>query len=243
MANSFIFFILHLFRSIPDPTPFRMYNRYIIFVGLSKMRPRAVLDPQQVLNIFRLRPSANAAASTAAAVGVRFGVNEKTVRDIWVGRTWRHATIQLLTRDEALPAQYHPPKSLGRPKGSKDRTPRKRSDCNRLSTHFLKRSEAQPLHHAATFDNPAPATHSLKDQFESTMPELLESQKSDSVFDDRQCLHSVASTSVGFDTCPIDTVLYKWNMQPSILKSSSVASIDPFANDWMKGLRECRSRN
>jgi hypothetical protein len=59
---------------------------------------RAVLTEVQVKDIYRLKfpgihcpPNSNA----ACLVAITYGVNEKTVRDIWKGRTWRRATTQV----------------------------------------------------------------------------------------------------------------------------------------------------
>ena len=61
-------------------------------------RPRAVLTETQVLEIFRIKlpglecsPNSNVASLVAS----KYGVNEKTVRDIWKGRTWRRTTGQV----------------------------------------------------------------------------------------------------------------------------------------------------
>jgi hypothetical protein len=90
---------------------------------------RAVLSHDQVVNIYKLRnASCSAAASKkrdgigATSVARCFGVSSKTVRDIWVGRTWYRATQHLdpLRTDATERLQ----KRLGRPKGAKDRKPR-----------------------------------------------------------------------------------------------------------------------
>ena len=53
------------------------------------------LDEQTAKDIFALRPETLLGAAQPIAVGKRFGVSEKTVRDIWVGRTWRRVTRTL----------------------------------------------------------------------------------------------------------------------------------------------------
>jgi hypothetical protein len=50
-----------------------------------------------------------------------YGVSEKTIRDIWKGRTWQEETWHLDTT-RPMPVQS---RTQGRPKGSKDRAPRK----------------------------------------------------------------------------------------------------------------------
>ena len=91
---------------------------------------RAVLSREQVINIFRLRnASCSATGSKRDGVGATvvarfFGVSSKTVRDIWVGRTWYRATQHLdPSRADAFERLQKRP---GRPKGAKDRKPRTR---------------------------------------------------------------------------------------------------------------------
>ena len=90
---------------------------------------RAVLTNDQVLNIYMLKPSilpspANQNRVGAAGVARIFGVSSKTIRDIWIGRTWYRATQQLdPARSDASERLQRRP---GRPKGAKDRKPRSR---------------------------------------------------------------------------------------------------------------------
>ena len=68
---------------------------------------KSVLTKAAVLSIFADR------TITAALLGKRYGVSEKAIRDIWMGRTWGYTTGArscLLKR--------------GRPPGSKDVRPR-----------------------------------------------------------------------------------------------------------------------
>jgi hypothetical protein len=60
-------------------------------------RPRAILSSGKVVAIFRKSlpsggsdsfPLRTVPRASAAAVGREYGVSEKTVRDIWSGRTW-----------------------------------------------------------------------------------------------------------------------------------------------------------
>jgi hypothetical protein len=57
---------------------------------------------------------------TATKAAVVYGVSEKAVRDIWKGRTWARETWRF---DTSRPLQL---KLVGRPKGCKDRNPRKK---------------------------------------------------------------------------------------------------------------------
>ena len=54
----------------------------------------------------------------AAKVAIEFGVSDKTVRDIWKGRTWTKETLHLDT------ARVVVQKNIGRPKGTRDSKPR-----------------------------------------------------------------------------------------------------------------------
>mmetsp|Transcript_24696 Transcript_24696/g.65853 ORF Transcript_24696/g.65853 Transcript_24696/m.65853 type:complete len:145 (+) Transcript_24696:36-470(+) len=51
------------------------------------LKRRAVLTKQQVIEIFQM--GAEADHDSALKVGKQFGVNEKTIRDIWSGRSWK----------------------------------------------------------------------------------------------------------------------------------------------------------
>ncbi len=76
----------------------------------------AKLTREQAVGIFSVRGSAPSAAKIATC----FGISEKAVRDIWKARTWSRETCHLEpTRTVEL-------KQIGRPKGCKDRTPRKK---------------------------------------------------------------------------------------------------------------------
>ena len=79
-----------------------------------------VLTKDQVISIFQRSVISSAKKQTATSVAKEFGVSEKTVRDIWKGRTWYEETLPLdLNR---VPRE---PKKMGRPPGRKDRTKRK----------------------------------------------------------------------------------------------------------------------
>ena len=85
-------------------------------------KPRAVLTKEQAIDIFRLSTFNYSKASrpTATSVAKAFGVSEKTIRDIWNGRTWCEETLPL---DSSR--QPKPRKKAGRPLGRKDSAPRR----------------------------------------------------------------------------------------------------------------------
>jgi hypothetical protein len=69
-----------------------------------------------------------------------YGVSAKTVRDIWVGRTWYWATYPLdLTRSISTERLE---RKLGRPKGKKDSRPRSRKLCP--TSEEMEKSAAAP---------------------------------------------------------------------------------------------------
>ena len=85
-------------------------------------KPRAVLAKDQAIDIFRLSISNDTQKikPTAISVAKKYRVSEKTVRDIWTGRTWQEETLVFdLTRS---PREA---KKTGRPLGRKDSGPRK----------------------------------------------------------------------------------------------------------------------
>ena len=86
-------------------------------------KPRAVLSEDQAIAIFQLKVARNAKnrAPSATSVAKQYGVSEKTIRDIWNARTW---TLETAAMDPARP--FKPPAATGRPKGRRDRIPRKR---------------------------------------------------------------------------------------------------------------------
>ena len=90
-------------------------------------KPRAVLDLQQVIQIFQSRHAAvQLTGASSLSVARCFGVSEKTVRDIWTGRTWHNETAHL---DPSRPARTLAPP--GRPVGRKDSVPRRKSNQQR----------------------------------------------------------------------------------------------------------------
>ena len=93
----------------------------------SASKPRARLTEDQVVQIFKYKLDSPQLSSSALAT--HYCVGEKTVRDIWTGRTWSRQTWHL---DTSRTLQLKQP---GRPKGSKDAQPRKKR---------LKRARAMP---------------------------------------------------------------------------------------------------
>ena len=86
-------------------------------------KPRAILNREQAIEIFQLRPSGTNEGfeRNSLAVARTYKVSEKTVRDIWRARTWHRETLHL---DPSRPARADTPP--GRPLGRKDSAPRRR---------------------------------------------------------------------------------------------------------------------
>ena len=73
------------------------------------------LTEEDVLTIFKMKSATIFATKVAAA----YNISEKTVRDIWKGRTWAKETWHLET------TRTIEVKKMGRPAGCKDSRPRK----------------------------------------------------------------------------------------------------------------------
>jgi hypothetical protein len=84
----------------------------------SASKPRARLTKDQAVQIFKSKLDSPQLSSSALAT--YYYVSEKTVRDIWTGRTWSKETWHL---DTSRALQLKQP---GRPKGRKDKQPRKK---------------------------------------------------------------------------------------------------------------------
>ena len=83
---------------------------------ITRGKKRTKLSNADAVSIFK----AKSTSVQANALGLTYGVSEKTIRDVWSGRTWAKETWHL------DPARKTALKQVGRPKGSKDSKPRKR---------------------------------------------------------------------------------------------------------------------
>ena len=75
-------------------------------------KPRAILNREQAIEIFQLRPSGTNEGfeRNSLAVARTYKVSEKTVRDIWRARTWHRETLHL---DPPRAARADAPRSEG----------------------------------------------------------------------------------------------------------------------------------
>jgi len=91
-----------------------------------KRQGRAILSEDQARMIFKHKPSPFAKdRGRAGALARAFGVSVKTIRDVWIGRTWCRATLDL-TPDSQSDDSSRLHKKAGRPLGPKDSKPRMR---------------------------------------------------------------------------------------------------------------------
>ena len=104
-----------------------------------KLKPQARLSQTQVVAIFQSRASNQSSTKVANS----YGVNEKTVRDIWTGRTWAKETWHL------DPSRRVEVKTMGRPIGCRDTKPRKQKGCKPLSQRASTSASADVEHHAS----------------------------------------------------------------------------------------------
>ena len=91
---------------------------------------RAILTCEEARDIFQYKPAPNSKdRNRAGMLAQKYGVSVKTVRDIWVGRTWYRATFHL---DNSQPVEEERLlKRAGRPLGAKDRKPRAKKEIQR----------------------------------------------------------------------------------------------------------------
>ena len=90
------------------------------------MLRRCRLTEDEAIGIFQCKGGPSNATKTARA----FCVSEKTVRDIWTGRTWAKETSHLDASRAIKVTQ------MGRPKGRRDSHPRKSRRVNISSTGY-----------------------------------------------------------------------------------------------------------
>jgi hypothetical protein len=118
-----------------------------------KRHGRAILTQNDAQDIFKHKPLSSAKERQRAGILARFyGVSVKTVRDIWVGRTWYRATFHL---DSSKPiAAERLEKKPGRPLGAKDSKPRTRKwhkyDSDAETKPANENHDAGPINYSQT---------------------------------------------------------------------------------------------
>ena len=186
-------------------------------------KARAVLQKPEVIEIFLLRPLASELNETPCSelVGKRYGVSPKTIRDIWVGRTWYRTTHHLdPTRiDSTERLARHP----GRPKGSKDSRPRVskvRNGAPRVTSRASKKSKQ-------------PDTINMR-MICQAMPDLCVKpvvQTSNSVFPDIFSVAQKAASVHGPDNLEAFESAKSQAVEKENVKVQP-SFVDPFHDDW-----------
>lgn len=92
------------------------------FPPMPAIHTRPILTKDKVQQIFAMKMKSYAScvhvkADSVISTAVKFGVSEKAIRDVWSGRTWCDIT--------GMPRNPNRRLSAGRPKGAKDKKPRK----------------------------------------------------------------------------------------------------------------------
>jgi hypothetical protein len=193
-------------------------------------KPRSLLEANQVIEIFRSRLEKS--RMPANHVARSYGVSEKTIRDIWHGRTWKHITWRMDGSETWIP------KKSGRPAGSKDRVPRKgrRTGPTALSTAIPTKAQ-EPSTEAASDSDHLITTPVLPCQWPAL--DLSAGQSSTKLTNGlnnihhhrNECSESHPTLSLSVSTnsmISIDDVLFRW----VDLTTSCSASQDPFVEDW-----------
>ena len=189
-----------------------------------KKKPRAILTEQQAVEIFGLASSYHDVVSSAAALARRYGVNERTVRDIWKQRTWIHAT-----RHFEGSVQVRSKKRVVRPKGAKDSKPRKpkqgpwsTSDSGRQTIFSISQDVRTPTAPIAIFTQCSPRA--------AAYSELVDKDclRQETIFPERQLVSTLQepSSHMAIDEDPyasdleflsengsIDAELHSWTLQ------------------------------
>ena len=213
-------------------------------------RPRAILTEKQAIEIFNIKGRISLSAhqnqlltgTSASSVARIYGVSERTVRDIWKGRTWCRSTLNFDSNKSAINGIKKP----GRPKGSRDTKPRKKKSM----IHFFRNDQGisgqscQPAVAPSNKQISGDALCSGPFYLMAAVPldqqvfghGLCSTARRFSVPDDDFKIDGKDSSSatVGkLDTNQVqgdslDAQLHSWHLQPSSLN----AVADPFHSDW-----------
>mmetsp|Transcript_55917 Transcript_55917/g.147822 ORF Transcript_55917/g.147822 Transcript_55917/m.147822 type:complete len:338 (-) Transcript_55917:20-1033(-) len=101
--------------------------------SLKACKTRAVLTPEAAMKIFEMRNAARKRGNsngefTASKLALQYGVTERSIRDIWNGKTWRLETKHLDPLRKDMPEKLRLP---GRPKNC---NARKNAICSRTKS-------------------------------------------------------------------------------------------------------------
>ncbi len=214
-----------------------------------KRHGRAILTDEQARSIYQHKPAPFAKAKVrAGALARKYGVSVKTVRDIWIGRTWYRATFDLDTSKPISPERLE--KRCGRPKGAKDSKPRTRKpahedcpspsgDCpeqpsraDNLSTplRFPRSESGVDNHHEkrpVLFMHRLPSQPPFGYQQGWTLCDLTAPPPPPPVAPPRPCAASVPGEDIW------------WDWAPALASDAPAALVDPFHDDWAFWPTDC----
>jgi hypothetical protein len=133
--------------------------------SIKACKPRAVLTEGQAIEIFHVklmndRASSQTCRTSAAELAKKYRIGEKTVRDIWKGRTWFRELMHL---DPSRATMVDRLKLPGRPKGSKDKRQRVSINSSSASTQ-----EKSPTWRLAPSCLPPPSYFASGDKADSS---------------------------------------------------------------------------
>ena len=178
-------------------------------------KPRAVLTRSDVITIFQSK----ATLSSATKVARLYGVNEKTIRDIWTARTWAAETWHLDT------SRAPKVKTAGRPLGCRDSKPRKQ---NQAAKHCRSSMAWDRADRRAT--NSSDSATSRRDTaltYENFTYDCLLGGKCTDIFLWNQGdVHQVHGSE---HSCSLDDHLFDWEQG---MDADNGHLSDPFGIDW-----------
>eukprot|EP00961_Rhodomonas_salina_P129373 1742501-Rhodomonas_salina.2 len=149
------------------------------------------LSLEDVLDIFAQRPHVvNHASNVEAArqLALRYGISEKTVRDVWCRKSRRCLTDHACTEEEKTLERdgTETERKVGRPPGAKDCTPR-------MKNFFVRKEEAPQWLSETTLDScfgrkgsPAESSKSTSGQGSKNIERRQESSSGDSITPPRE---------------------------------------------------------
>ena len=184
----------------------------------SAPKPRARLSEAQVIEIFRVRSS----ALTATYIASLYTVSEKAVRDIWKGRTWSTETWHL---DKSRPLKLT---TVGRPKGCKDKQPRKK----RASNHDDLSAVTWPAYPMQCMVVEDAGMQDIRQMPREASPRVELGQ----IADPKECVEDMATWHRSSAACRTLTTLGHASVNEQLHEWDSFwrfsPGTDPFCGDW-----------
>ena len=116
------------FRTHPSNAPVRI--PHVLQRHGRPQKARTCLTHEQVLEALDFKKANESSGRSERSLSIelsqRYGVCPKTIIHIWSGKTWLHTTLPVDSTKASIAHRLETRKKAGRPKGSKDRVPRKR---------------------------------------------------------------------------------------------------------------------